>query len=146
MEGTTLEQMDGLMLGYVDARTVYEEIKQRASNAKKVMDDAEWLVTKALHESKKTSYRLDNVGLFTLINKETITTPKTIEEKRALFKYIGDKYGKDALDGYRSVNSQTLNSFYKEELKLAEDPALFSLPGIEGVTVRQSTRFTKAKT
>jgi len=145
MEGTTLEQMDALMHDYALKRKDYEEKKQVASQLKKTMDDAEWLVTKALHESNKMSYRVDGLGLFSLISTETIKTPKTIEDKRELYDYIEAKYGQDVLDGYRSIHSGTLNSFYKEELKECADPALFSLPGIDGVTVRQSTRFTKAK-
>jgi len=145
MEGTTLKEMDALMLDYTKKRSTYEASKIVTSNFRKEMDDAEWLVTKALHESKKTSYRLDNVGLFTLINTETVKVPKTIEEKRELYEYIEEKYGVDALDGYRSIHSGTLNSFYKEELKECNDPALFQIPGISGITLRQSTRFTKVK-
>jgi pyruvate formate-lyase activating enzyme-like uncharacterized protein len=144
MEQKTLGQMDELVKDYVQYRRAYEDIKKLSSDAYKTFKDKELLVVKALDDSGKNQYKLEKYGTFSLVSKETVKTPKTIESKVELFDYISDKYGTDALTGYLSIHSATLNSFYKEELKNAEDKALFSLPGLEDPTVTQTVSFRKA--
>jgi len=65
-------------------------------------------------------------------NMSSIATPKTIEDKKALFGYIAHKYGDDALTGYLSINSQSLNKFFKMEDEQAAKEGNFDfvMPGV----------------
>ena len=64
--------------------------------------------------------------------KFSIKVPKDPTAKQALFDYIEAEKGEDVLHNMTSINSQTLNSFYKEELELAKErqDVDWKLPGI----------------
>ncbi len=61
----------------------------------------------------------------------TVTTPKTPEEKGAYFDWVRKK-SEDLYWAQMSVNSQTLNSFYKEQMEIAKDAGDmdFAIPGL----------------
>lgn len=67
--------------------------------------------------------------LFYIERRSSVTTPKTLEEKRALFDYLREQ---NIFDEMVSVNSQTLNSLYKQlEAEALERGELeFKLPGV----------------
>ena len=70
----------------------------------------------------------------------SIKTPKTVEDKRKLFEYISGEKGEDVLSDMLTVNSMTLNSFWKAELEIAKSAGNvdWELPG-----VGEPTQYTK---
>jgi len=67
----------------------------------------------------------------------SVKVPKTPDEKTRVFDYIREKYGQDALMGYVTINSNSLNAFYKQEFELAKErkDVRWKLPGIEEPSV-----------
>jgi len=67
---------------------------------------------------------------FYVEEKASVRVPKTIEEKRLLFAYLKEQ---GLFEEMVSVNSQTLNSFYKSmaEQAAAEGNLDFRIPGVE---------------
>ena len=63
----------------------------------------------------------------------SVKIPKDPESKERLFGWIKDHKGEDVLRNMISINSQTLNSFYKAELEVAKEKGDVDwvLPGIE---------------
>ncbi len=61
----------------------------------------------------------------------TVATPKTPAEKGAYFDWVRGK-SEDLYWAQMSVNSQTLNSFYKEQMEIAKDAGDmdFAIPGL----------------
>lgn len=142
-EALSLDQMDALIKQMRDKREEYEEQKKLATDKYKEYQELEHKVILALENSGKKSYKVDGLGTFSLVYKQVITTPKTVEDKRKFFDYVKEKYGDDYLDSLRSVNHQTLNSFYNEEAKNAEDPSMFGIPGLDQPTIKTEARFRK---
>lgn len=68
----------------------------------------------------------------TVCEEQKICTPKSPEDKKALVSYFKET-GRDPWD-YLSVNYQTLNSFYKNELKIRPEVIL---PGCEMGALRK---------
>lgn len=72
--------------------------------------------------------------LFYKETKTSVTTPKTVEQKRELFKFLQDS---GMFDEMVSVNSQTLNSLYKSLADQAAKNGVldFKLPGVDEPTI-----------
>jgi hypothetical protein len=138
----TVEQLDAYIKEYVEAREIYEAAKEVSSEKYNLLQHVENKCMEALKAVGKKSYKLEGVGLFSRVMKEVVTTPKTIEDKRELFCWIGGKYGTDVLDDMLSINHNKLNSFYNEEVEKAKDP-LFKIPGIGAPTYVENVSFRK---
>lgn len=70
-------------------------------------------------------------GTVSLVTRYSVRTPKEPEDKEALFEYLRSK-GDDVYYHYVSVNSQSLQSFYKAELEQAKEAGDFDfkVPGV----------------
>lgn len=132
--GTTLEQLDQLISDLRWARDEYDAKKAQATEAYKALELIETKVINTLNANKKTKYELEGVASVSLSFKESYTTPKTIEQKNALFNYIKGKYGPDALMGMVSINSQTLNAWAGRE----SEAGVMSIPGLEAPTATET--------
>ncbi len=138
----TLEvgQLDFMVASYRENRIAYEEQDKLAKEQFHKMKAAEDLVKQSLIALGKTKYFVDGLGTVSIVQKSSVTTPKSNEEKEALFGYIRDKFGVDGLTAMISVHSATLNSFVNKELDA--DPSLV-IPGLTTPTVTTELRFRK---
>lgn len=143
VEAVDLQKMDALITEMREKKEAHEEAKKKATDIYKEYAALEHKVIAALKAAGKKSYKVDGLGTFSIVHKQVVTTPKTLDEKRQLFDYIREKYGDDVLDTLRSVNHQSLNSFYNQEAEKAEDPSLFEIPGISAPTIKEEARFRK---
>lgn len=137
----SLEAMDGLIKDYRDKRATYEKAKAESSQLYKQVEEVEVKVIAALKAANKKSYKVDGVGTFSVVYKTVVTVPSTIERRRELFGYIKGEHGQDVLDKMTTINYQTLNSFFNQELERKDDPA-FLMPGLDAPTTREEGRFT----
>lgn len=137
-----LATLDKLVEEYRQSRADYEDAKEAASKLYKLSEEKEKLLLDILVSAGKSKYHVDGLGTISVVSKYSFTTPKSPEEKEALFKYIENKYGYETLIGYQSVNSMTLNSFAKKEM---EEDATLQIPGLKDPTHSQEIRWTKAK-
>lgn len=143
MEGS-IKEIDELSLQYVKARAEYEAKKTAASEAYKEVEKLEFDLLDKLSKAGKNQWRMDGVGLFSVKTTMNVTTPKTLENKLALFDYVMSKYGKEVVADKFAMHSKSLQGFYNEELQASSDPSLFVLPGIDAPTASQSLSFRKA--
>lgn len=81
-------------------------------------------------------------GMAVISYKTSVKTPKTPEHRAAFFAYLKEQGLYDAMI---SVNSQTLNSLYKEGLEQAKNDGKddYQIPGITEVTINPSLSFRK---
>jgi hypothetical protein len=138
-----LKEMDELVHRYRVLRDDYDRGKEELSKRWKLVEEVQGKIVAQLTEAGKSKYVAEGVGTFSIVNKLTITTPKTIEDKRMLFGYIKETHGEDYLDSVLSINHNTLGSFYRAEVEKAADPSLFTIPGLGEPVVRQEPRFRK---
>ena len=80
--------------------------------------------------------------------KKSVLVPKTLHDKRALFAWLREHKGEDALTGFQSIASTTLNAFYKEELKEHQNKTgelEFHIPGVAMGASIEKLSLTKLK-
>lgn len=138
----SLEDFDKFVKDYSAKREEYEAAKKVSGEKYAVYQDAENKLMSILKAAGKKSYKVDGVGLISLVTKEVVTTPKTVDDKRKLFGWIKDRYGVDVLDEMISINHQRLNGFYNEEAEKASDP-MFHIPGLDAPTATESLSFRR---
>lgn len=139
-ETLDVAKLDAMVADYRTKRADYEAKKQEANEAYHLLEDAEKLVKDALISLGKSKYFVDGIGTVSTVQKSSFKTPKTQEEKAALFDYIRSKHGESALMDYLSIHSASLNSFANKELET--NPTL-QIPGLATPTVTIELRFRK---
>lgn len=135
----TLEQMDQLLVDLRAARDEYDKRKKAATEAHDALEKVESLVINTLQANKRTNYKVDGVASVSLSHRESYTTPKTNEDKTKLFNYIKGKYGDQALMSMVGINSQTLNSWAKQE----SETGVMQIPGLEAPTATETLSVRK---
>jgi len=148
----TTEQLDELCVNYAGARNEYEQAKERATDLYNVAESLKGKVVEAMTQAGKSKYYVEGIGTFGFKDKMSVKTPKTLEDKQTLWKYLEEKYGSEVVWDKFGINSQTLNSFYNSELEIFNDKAKagevsgdFHLPGIEAPTAQRDLKITKEK-
>jgi hypothetical protein len=127
-----LATLDGMVKELVELRKVYQDRKDIASRAYEEVEAMEAKISSVLQASGKSKYFVDGVGTAYLINKYVIRSPKDNQSKQLLFDYIKQHHGEDVLMSKLSINHQSLNSFYNEEVAaLAKEGKTAQIPGIE---------------
>lgn len=104
------------------------ELEEEVKRKKEVFSALSEKIVATLEASEVDSMRAHGF-LFYIERRSSVTTPKTLEEKRELFDYLRQQ---NIFDEMVSVNSQTLNSLYKQlEAEALERGELeFKLPGV----------------
>lgn len=145
----TTEELDKLAKVYQEKYEEYERAKEISGNLYKEAEELEGKFVEALQLAGKSKYYVEGIGTFSFMDKMSIRIPKTIEDKKKLFKYILDTHGEIFYWDKVSVNSATLNKLYNEDLKTAEtrgvDASLFHIPGLDQPTNMRSLKLTKEK-
>lgn len=136
-----IEELNQLVKEAVAARDEYKRLDKIAKDAYHARRAKEKLVLDALSADGKKRWDIPGVGTVSCVDKLNVQVPKTIEDKKATWQYIVDKYGEDLAFEKFSVNSKTLGSFYRQELKAADDPSLFEIPGVQPPTSEVEYRF-----
>lgn len=143
---TTLDmaEMDKLVQESVALWADYEEKKKVASAAYLLAEKKDAQIMEALKSAGKTKYFVDGVGTMSLSSKPVVRVPSSIESKKEFFKYLRS-ISEEVLFSMTTVNSNTLNSWYKQKLDEALNAGNlgFSVPGIEQPTMRETLSFRK---
>lgn len=137
---TTLELNKQLEL-IAELRAKEAEAKAARDAITQELEQEESKMLEMLGQSDLTSYR-GPAGMASISFRTSVKTPKTPEQRAAFFEYL-KKVG--VYDAMITVNSQTLNSFYKSQLEQAKEDGLedFRLPGVDEVTINPILSFRK---
>ena len=129
----TTEELDEVVKSLKAARDDYDIAKSISSEKNKIVDELEAKVIDLLSAANKNNYEVDGVARVSIVTKSQVTTPKTIEQKEALFKWIENKMGRDALIAYQSINYNSLNSLYNKTMEetLAKGLDFNGIDGLE---------------
>ncbi len=126
-------QLDDLVKQLHEAGKIYEELEAEKKKIGKTWDELQERVLKILQDAKKSRYSVDGIGMVYTKNKLVVTTPKTLEDKRAFKRYCLEKYGPDFVDDKFNMLSVSLTSFFNTEMENAKDPS-FQIAGIAAPT------------
>ncbi len=129
----TVEAMRALVQRLTDLREVKEKVEEELKEINADLSALKTKILQALQATGQDKFVAKGLGTVSIKRTDSVTTPKTVEERQALWQYIQDKYGPDAAWAKFNINSQSLNSFFKEEreaIQDALDKSLFKLPGV----------------
>lgn len=117
----TTQELDEAVIAYKLAKDEYDKASAVSSEKNSDAEKKKQNLLDLLTAAGKSSYIVENVALISVSLKTQVTTPKTIEQKEQLFKWVENRLGKEALIAYQTVNYQSLNSLYNSEMKEALD-------------------------
>jgi hypothetical protein len=142
----TVDDLDTVMAEWREAEDEYHAQKKISDEKYKLAAEAEKRALELMQRAGKTKYVVEGLGTCYQINKNSVTTPKTIEAKKLFFKYLHETHGEIFYWDKVSINSQTLNKLYNDEFEEASSQgnAEFSMPGIDAPTAVISLGFRKA--
>lgn len=141
-----LRELHGLMTHYLEVEALKEAAAKIVSAHNEKLDSLEGRILATLKAAKLKSARLEGLGTVTCRERTAVRVPKSMEEKKKFFEYLAEK-GEEVFLGTVTVNYQTLNGFYKDEMEAAEKNGVFPfiVPGIEEPITTESMAFTKEK-
>jgi len=133
MSGVTMQEFENLIELAYKLKNEKEALETQAEAIGANLTEAQNKLLAFMEQFEKTSYK-SKFGNIIRAQKTSVRVPKDPDSKAAFFKYLDKKGIKDDL---LSVNSQTLNSFYKaeKEAAIAAGAEEFSIPGLEAPTV-----------
>lgn len=140
----SIAQMTEAVQKLGDAKVIYQENKKIADSSYDVYREAEAFVMQLLEDSGLDTYTVTGVGKVTISRQLSVKTPKTPEEKQAFFAWIRNNLGEDSYYAYMTVNSQTLNSLYKQQsAEYGAEGKVLEIDGLEPATTFTKLSFTK---
>ena len=145
-EELSLEGMKDFVGEMRELRKAYDAAKKLSNEAHEKYKEAEGKIIGALDSAGLKKFNVPGLGTAYTITKLTVKVPIDLASKRKLFDYMRERQGVDATDNMISINHQTLNAYYKEELEAckAEGKDL-KVPGIEDPVERVSLGFRSDK-
>jgi hypothetical protein len=122
-------ELDQLCIELFKQKAVVEEHEDALKDQNQKYAELKAEVISYMEHLEKDKYPVKGHGTLSLSDRFSVRVPKTLEEKKALFEYLKEK---GIFFEMASVNSQTLNSFYKAEMEEAakQGNTDFSIPGV----------------
>ncbi len=130
-----MEKFKNFIEKYRQQRNTIKELKEQLKAANGLLDQYEKEGMAMLSESgMNDGVKIVGLGQISIKQDVAYRVPQDLEAKQKLYDYIARKYGQDTLEGMRSINSQTLNSWAKKEFESGE-------PFIDGLDVPSVTDY-----
>lgn len=128
-----------------ETKNKYSESKKLADADYEAFKDAEATVLSMLEEAKLDTYIVKGIGRVTKVSQLSVQVPKTPEEKQAFLNWIKERMGDDGYWAYTTINSQSLNSLYKNlSAEYASRGEVLEIDGLQPATSFAKLSFTKA--
>ena len=138
----SLEKTKELVEDMRELRLTYDEAKKKSNEAYDEYKKMETLVLQTLEAAGLEKFNVPGLGTAYTIHKFNVRVPKDLGDKRLLFEYMRNRQGPDATDEMISINHQTLNAYYKQELEAAMSEGKdLKIPGLEDPVEQKSLGF-----
>ena len=139
---TTIQSLENLCADIAAQRNVIDEISKKRKIEDEKLQNLEEALIETLHGIDKTSYQ-SSAGTFSISHRMFVKLPADEQARAMFYGYLKEK---GLFEKLISVNSNTLNSFYREEMNAAKEAgAQFEIPGIDTPTMGETLSFRKAK-
>lgn len=137
----TVEQLTAAVTKLDEIRGKKNLLAAQLSEVQASLDQAESEALALLKEANLPNFRGPD-GLISVVHRTSVKVPKEPTDRERFFQYLRER---NLFDSMITVNSQTLNAFYKQELELAKErgESDFALPGISGETIVETISFRK---
>ena len=143
MSEITMKELEEVCKKAYDKRTEIESLEDIISKLNAELEEYKNIIVEHLNLYEKSSYD-SAMGRITIKNVVSVSSPKDPESKEQFFNYLKER---GEFDDMISVNSKTLNSWYKQEQELAlkEGRIDFSIPGLPEPYTKQTITFARKK-
>lgn len=113
-------------------KDVVDDIKAQLKDASGKLEAMKRDILKKMEAVELDKQQVPGVGTFSRVKKFSVKVPKDLELKERLFDYIKETKGDTVLLDLQSINSNTLNAFWKAEHEAAVDKGDldWNLPGV----------------
>lgn len=141
MTGVTIQQLEQKIKLYHEQKDAVEQAEAEVERRKKEMDNTGAWLQSFMDENQKTSYK-STWGTLVLTTRYSVGMPKDPQKRTEFFSYLRDK---GLFENMITVNHQTLNSYYKQEMEAALDKGDidFKVPGIEEPSAHKTITLRK---
>lgn len=138
----TVTELDELSKEIFTQKEVVEECEAAREEASKKLYALQNKLLGIMQDLDKEKYFVTGLGTISRQKRFTVKTPKTEEDKKAFLAYLETK---GIFWDLVTVNSNTLNSFYKQEFDIAreEKNLNFKIPGIGEPTYSEFIKLKK---
>lgn len=141
----SVSQLDNAVKALREAKDKYSEAKAISDSMYAVVKETETALISILKAAGKEKYIAEGVGTVSLSERLSVPTPKTPEQKEAFFNWLREEMGQDGYLTYATVNSNSLNSLYRQKVEeYGERGEVLEIGGIEAPTSYTSLSLRKA--
>jgi hypothetical protein len=125
------------------ARKEFDEAQAIADEKSKKVEELKYKVLSIMEEAGLENQSIAGYGKIFVQNRFTVSFPKDPEKKGKFFEYLQNK---GIFEDMVSVNSQTLNSWYKAEMEAAVEAgnADFRISGLDEPKLVKTLAMRKA--
>ena len=128
MDQVTVREFQSLIDTTFKQRALVEDMEAAAAVESAKLEKLKKKCMAYLSQFGKSSEALPGIGTISVAKRLSVSHPKEPEAKAAFFEYLKNK---GIFEDMVTVNSQTLNSWYRQEFELAKDEGrLVEIPGV----------------
>lgn len=139
-ESITLAQFNDEVKKLKELKNKKDELEDVADEAKKAYDEQRTVVQSFMEANELENFKLPGVANVTLAEEFFVAYPQSQEDIQAFYEWLASK----EMDHLRKVNSQTLNSLYKQEREAAKERGdVVFIPGLPQPSVKRTLRVLK---
>jgi len=115
-----------------EQKAITEEMEKQLKAQKTILGKMQKDILAQMDALELDKQHIPGFGLIFTRTERSVQVPKTLEDKLKLFEWIEKNKGRDVLDNYLTINSRSLNSFYKAEYEIAKEEGNmnFAIAGI----------------
>ncbi len=130
VDDITLKELDALGEDIFEQKKVVEKIEATLKEANAVLMRLQGQMLSILDRFGKSNYSVAGAGMLIKTERKSVSLPHSPEDKEAFYTYLKQR---GIFEDIVSVNSMTLNAFWKREQEIAveEERSIgFKIPGI----------------
>jgi hypothetical protein len=138
----SVEDMKAQVARIRELRETESKVNEMKKEVSSLLEIEEGKMLSMLEQSGLPNFKCD-FGSVGVTHRLSVKTPKTPEDRAAFFSFLKQL---GLFDSMITVNSQTLNSFYKDQFEQAKAQGKddFKIPGINEETMTAILSFRKA--
>jgi len=140
----SIPEFDAIIKEVFAQREKIEQIQKTLKDESAILERMNLKVMAYLKQLNRDSYKTP-LGSIGIQRRTSVTMPKDIESREKFFEYLKSTKQYDQLI---TINSQTLNAWYKAELEQAENAGNslgFQVPGLGQPSIFETIRVTKGR-
>ena len=144
LSNLSVSELDNLVAEVVNQRNKLETLQRQMKEENEILRKMQGKALALLKDIKRDSYK-SPAGTLGITRRTSVKMPRDPEARERFFSHLKEQ---NLYDNMITINSQTLNAWYKQEFDqatLEKRVSEFSVPGLEPPVITEIVRVTKGK-